>query len=777
MPTLPLRSDPLWFATPRMGDFFFSKLPVGHAIRTMTRAAASASLQQEAAMGSDVAASADGARQQCAAMAWALSDVYSVSAVRKLPSAARVYLLQLFGLSVSPRSASAQADRIEAHRTLHHPELAGNDDADGAGGGGGNGGGDNGGSGGGAAGAGPQGDPSIGFSSALLPAGPLAALQAISIGELRRLLDAAGVPHDLGSAVSSVRMRGAAAAWAAEKLRTLDDVRALPDTIRSQMIDCFDIPAAWKSEARLQALLVVLQSCRNSPWSIDPGLSCGLVDRTRSELFRFTERLTAAKPEAHSAPDQILSASEQVQLRTSLAAAGYSDKDLVFSQGRWALGSPAASGVPGPNPATGPDTAEAVKKIEAELRTLHVSAYTLLTAAERKDQATRTKTAPGLKRKAAYPGDTETDCPDYLLNPFAEWPWEQELRVTPDLPYRRAGRMLKNALRWVNKFCTCPVMKMTHATRSLHSDTLFEQFNDAIASHSLDRALLIASQAVAEATEQMQCILVNAQARAALHSTSAFLTHVAARRQSQSTDLKIFLAELTGRITDASKAPGASSGAATAAWIDFLTGWLSKVDTDLVEPESILQASQSSPASASSPTPRSSNSTGGTPRSVRQVTFSPGTSGGQGPASGSGGAGGGGGGNISGASSSPSVKIWNVCKFRRNIPCSAEIIGDSLGVTSAPPCTLCHQGSHYHGECPTKWGGSGTALPGFAADGQRLPGCWKDNEPIRRIVKGWVDFLKDHSHFNNHPPSPAGAAGAPGLAEFEARVPLAPKKP
>ncbi len=206
-------------------------------------------------------------------------------------------------------------------------------------------------------------------------------------------------------------------------------------------------------------------------------------------------------------PDQILSASEQAQLRTSLAAAGYSDKDLVFSQGRWALGSPAASGDPGPNPAASLGTADAAKKIEAELRTLHVSAYTLLTAAERKDQATRSKKSPGLKRKAAYPGDTETECPDSLLNPFAEWPWEQELRVTPYLPYRRAGRMLKNALRWVNKFCTCPVMKMTHATRSLQSDSLFEQFNEAISSGPPDRALLLASQAVAEATEQMQCIL------------------------------------------------------------------------------------------------------------------------------------------------------------------------------------------------------------------------------------------------------------------------------
>jgi hypothetical protein len=121
--------------------------------------------------------------------------------------------------------------------------------------------------------------------------------------------------------------------------------------------------------------------------------------------------------------------------------------------------------------------------------------------------------------------------------------------------------------------------------------------------------------------------------------------------------------------------------------------------------------------------------------------------------------------------------VWNVCKFKRNIPCLAEIVSDNLGVTGAPPCSYCNQGSHYHGECPTKWDGSGTALPGFALDGQRLPGSWKDNEPIKRIVKAWVDFLKDHSNFNNRPPVPAGAAGAPGLAEFVVRVPQAPKKP
>jgi hypothetical protein len=280
-----------------MSDFFFSKLPVGHAIRTMTRTSASASLLQESAMGTGVASSADAARQQCAAMAWVLSDVYSVTAVRKLPQAARAYLLQLFGIDPSPHTPALQAARIEAHRALHHPELAGDNDnvsvANRPEEGGGNGGG---GGGGGAASAGQPGDVTSGFAPALLPATQLAALHAVPVGEVWKLLDAAGVPHSPGNADFLLR----AAAWAAEKLRTLDDVRALPDGIQDQMLACFDIPAARKPEARRHSLLMSLQSCRDSAWSVDPGLSFGLVNRDRSELFRLADRLTAPKPDARS---------------------------------------------------------------------------------------------------------------------------------------------------------------------------------------------------------------------------------------------------------------------------------------------------------------------------------------------------------------------------------------------------------------------------------------------------------------------------------------------
>jgi hypothetical protein len=219
----------------------------------------------------------------------------------------------------------------------------------------------------------------------------------------------------------------------------------------------------------------------------------------------------------------------------------------------------------------------------------------------------------GTKRSRAYPGDEETDCLDATLNPFSEWPWEQGLRLSQDLPYKRAGRLLRNALRWCNKFTSCPVMKMTHAARTSAAlaDKLYEQFSSAVSSGSHDLALLVASQAVAEATEQMQCIVVMAQDRSATYPGSAFMVHVARRRQAQATELKVFLADIATRITDASKAQAASSGGATAAWVDFLSGWLSRSDSDLVEPDSIQKVAQaasstipSAPAGVVSTPPR-----------------------------------------------------------------------------------------------------------------------------------------------------------------------------
>ncbi len=69
-----------------------------------------------------------------------------------------------------------------------------------------------------------------------------------------------------------------------------------------------------------------------------------------------------------------------------------------------------------------------------------------------------------------------------------------------------------------------------------------------------DIAILLAVQATAEATEQMKCVLVNAQLRAAEHRSSEMLAYIATRRLAQSDELRVFLAEINNRITDASRA-------------------------------------------------------------------------------------------------------------------------------------------------------------------------------------------------------------------------------
>ncbi len=105
-------------------------------------------------------------------------------------------------------------------------------------------------------------------------------------------------------------------------------------------------------------------------------------------------------------------------------------------------------------------------------------------------------------------------------------------------------------------------------------------------------------------------------------------------------------------------------------------------------------------------------------------------------------------------------------------------MGSSLGVAGAPSCKLCSSGqAHYHGECPLQWGRAGKPLPGFQTDGTRIDTDWNKNEPIQKTVRAWVKFLSDASNFTVPAPTPAGVAGAPGLAEFKSRVALAPVKP
>jgi hypothetical protein len=197
------------------------------------------------------------------------------------------------------------------------------------------------------------------------------------------------------------------------------------------------------------------------------------------------------------------------------------------------------------------------------------------------------KALPEKRKSPSYPGDPNTDTVDSGSNPFSDWPWDQSLQLGPDLPYRRAGRLMHNLLRWCNQHCTCAVMKMTFDLRTRTADVLFEKFTTAIAGGPSQHghALLFAMQVVGEAKEQMQCILANAQLRTIQYSCSAMLSYVARRREAQSVELQVFLTEVSTRITAASTCVKATHGGATAAWIDLFTAgcptvtliWLSQL--------------------------------------------------------------------------------------------------------------------------------------------------------------------------------------------------------
>ena len=76
-----------------MENHFFSKLPHGHAIRSIAKAAAITKLRSEPMVIAASADNVDDLRRQCAAVAWVMSDVYSLDAVVKLPLAAPAFYL------------------------------------------------------------------------------------------------------------------------------------------------------------------------------------------------------------------------------------------------------------------------------------------------------------------------------------------------------------------------------------------------------------------------------------------------------------------------------------------------------------------------------------------------------------------------------------------------------------------------------------------------------------------------------------------------------------
>jgi hypothetical protein len=88
----------------------------------------------------------------------------------------------------------------------------------------------------------------------------------------------------------------------------------------------------------------------------------------------------------------------------------------------------------------------------------------------------------------------------------------------------------------------------------------------------------------------METIVSHSAQLASVYPGSRFLAHIAQRRQAQSAELKVFLADLTRRLTDTTRREVSDGSAhATAAWFDFLDGWMGSIEKELVRPSTLRQ--------------------------------------------------------------------------------------------------------------------------------------------------------------------------------------------
>jgi hypothetical protein len=269
--------------------------------------------------------------------------------------------------------------------------------------------------------------------------------------------------------------------------------------------------------------------------------------------------------------------------------------------------------------------------------------------------------------------------------------------------YTMLGRRPRHALAWSNRHFTDQLTILSRDQQERERQRIFDSFIEAVESHRPERALLLATHAVKEAKSVMETIVSHCAQMAEVYPGSLMLAHIASRRQTQSAELKVFLADLSRRVTDTTRREtsdaSAATAQATAAWFDFLDGWMGNIEKELVRPSTLRQTSGGLPPPAPTPAPYvqyggPTPSTGpqGPPNKRAAVGNTPG--------------GGGGGGTPGGGAPAPGSTVvprGRMCVFQRNFPCSPSIVGSTLGVAAAPPCKLCAWSNHFHRECPKEW--------------------------------------------------------------------------
>ena len=99
--------------------YFTSKLPANHEILSKPQAVLLKRLRASALLTPKhvVVGNVQAFREQCAALVWLESDVYSLAAVKQLPPTSRIVLCTMLGIPTTPVAVQAQAGHICQHVT------------------------------------------------------------------------------------------------------------------------------------------------------------------------------------------------------------------------------------------------------------------------------------------------------------------------------------------------------------------------------------------------------------------------------------------------------------------------------------------------------------------------------------------------------------------------------------------------------------------------------------------------------------------------------------
>ena len=642
--------------------------------------------------------------------------------------------------------------------------------------------------------------------SGLVSPAQAAIVAALPTAVVRALVASTAVPLQAADSDGEARRKLLAAVWAGEAARSVEDVRRLQDPEKADLLQALGAASVWATAVQDGYLVATLDLCRQAPWVRDTTLSQGLLSIDRMASLALLASLQSpakggANPRARLA--LTLSDAELKTLESSLAAAGHTFADITWVGNSWSVSAPVADSPSTTTGAGGSSVSGYARScvtwgsglssvshqgqpaggrtalVEEQYLTLAVDVFALFTDGENSNFKNRAKFGasgtPGRKRELAHPGAEDRSSATESL-PLAQFPWNQVFTLQESLALSMWGRILRVALSFWNEHITDPMTGLVHGR--MHDQQLFiwNTFQEAARCNDLSQALITVPAIVRYATVRMLAVHEDSQTRAAAHPTSALFRHVAQQRAAQEASVAAFMDGVSKRITrEAGSAPGHNRAVCSVLmWQEFLGGWMSASfsATHCEDLQAKWQRMQQSEPVGSGPQRSGAG--------LAAATTPPGgtspSAGGAGGDGGTGRAGTAGGGTPAGGSLGRTQQ-----EFRRTIPLSIDVLGNTLGVVQTFVCKNCKPlgRMHHSSECPQRWSKAvGSPMPGFLANGTRDETQWKQRkEPIKATIRAWIALLTDPTPWNGMLPITAGVSGAPNLEDFQRQLALAPEKP